>query len=116
MIKRVYVAGPYTKPDPVLNTKAAILLGHQLLDRGYAPLIPHLTHYMEAVRSRPYEDWMQMDFEWVKAADAVLRMPGESSGADREVTLAKSLSIPVFYSLEELKNDWRNHVYYYTEL
>jgi len=32
-------------------------------------------------------------------------MPGESRGADAEVSFAKSRGIPVFYSLEELQKE-----------
>lgn len=99
---RVYVAGPYTHPCPDANTQAAMKAGHALLDAGFVPFVPHLTHFMELQRSRPYEDWMQLDFEWVKQCDALLRLPGESSGADREVALAESLGIHVFHSVEEL--------------
>lgn len=31
-----------------------------------------------------------------------LRLPGESSGADREEEFARKLGIPVFYSISEL--------------
>jgi len=99
---RVYVAGPYTKPDPVTNTRAAIAAGNRLLDLGYAPFVPHLTHYWHLETPRPYEDWMQLDFEWVAVCHAVLRLPGESSGADREVSLARKLGIPVFESFAGL--------------
>jgi hypothetical protein len=34
--------------------------------------------------------------------DAVYRFSGESAEADREVKLAESLGIPVFYTLTEL--------------
>ena len=44
-----------------------------------------------------------IDLEWVSCSDAVLRLPGESAGADREVQHAKSLNIPVYYSIEEAK-------------
>jgi hypothetical protein len=45
---------------------------------------------------------MKQDFEWLKCCDAVLRLPGESTGADREVALAKELGIPVYYSIADI--------------
>jgi hypothetical protein len=36
--------------------------------------------------------------------DAILRLPGESAGADEEVKLAKELGKPVFYSIVDLRN------------
>jgi hypothetical protein len=102
MRTRIYVAGPYTRPDPGANTRAAMDAGHRLLDAGYAPMVPHLTHYMELHRARPYEDWLQLDLAWVAVSDAVLRLPGESSGADRETALAARLGIPVYHDLGTL--------------
>jgi hypothetical protein len=99
---RVYVAGPYTKPDPVINTKAAVEAGDHLLRLGYVPFIPHLTLMWHMLRPHEYQDWLDYDNEWVKLCNAVLRLPGESSGADGEEELARALEIPVFYSIEDL--------------
>lgn len=97
---RVYVAGPYTS-DPVAHTAVAIEVGNKLLDLGHEPFIPHLAHYWDTLhKQRGYEDWMRLDLSWLSVSDAVLRLPGESSGADREVALATELGIPVYHSLE----------------
>lgn len=101
-IYKIYVAGPYTS-DPEKCTAEAIRVGNLVLDAGHAPFVPHLAHYWETLHgARHYEDWMRLDLAWLSAADGVLRIPGESSGADREVDLAKSLGIPVSDSLEDL--------------
>ena len=34
--------------------------------------------------------------------DAVLRLPGESSGADTDVAIARRRGIPVYFDLEEI--------------
>jgi hypothetical protein len=39
---------------------------------------------------------MRMDFDWLRACDVLLRLPGESSGADREAALAREFGIAVF--------------------
>ncbi|WP_292864952.1 DUF4406 domain-containing protein [Microbacterium sp.] len=36
--------------------------------------------------------------------DAVLRLPGESRGADQDVTIAQRRGIPVYYALQEIPN------------
>lgn len=101
-IRRIYVAGPYTS-DPETCTATAIAAGAALLDAGHAPFVPHLAHYWETLHgARPYEDWMRIDLAWLEAADALLRLPGASSGADREVALAESRGIPVFHDIEAL--------------
>ena len=47
-----------------------------------------------------YERWLEYDMEWLTACDALVRLPGESKGADREVARAKELGIEV-YTLDE---------------
>lgn len=110
MRPRVYVAGPYSKGDPCQNTHRAVILATELLDLGYAPFVPHLSHFWHTMIPRPYENWMELDFAWICVSDVVVRMPGESSGADREVALAESKNIKVVYSLDEL-NKWRDEEY-----
>jgi len=73
------------------------------MDLGYCPILPLLTHFQYIHKPRCYEDWMQVDEELVSRSDVLLRLPGESPGADREIARAKSLGIPVVYSVEELK-------------
>ena len=106
-MKRVYVAGPYTAGDPCVNTHAAIAMGNELLDYGFAPFVPHMSHFWHTVTPRPYEDWMGLDLAWVVAADAVLRLPGASAGADREVAAAKAAGVPVFGDIEDLITHFR---------
>ena len=49
-----------------------------------------------------YDFWLAYDMEWLKVCDCVLRLDGESPGADKEDELAKKLGIPVYYSIGEL--------------
>lgn len=113
---RVYVAGPISNGESgkmgyqavVDNVRAAIIVGDELADLGYSPFVPHLTHFWNLIMPRPYQSWLEIDDEWVKVSDAVLRLPGDSKGADREVALARKHRIPVFYSVEELENALRD--------
>lgn len=102
MRKRVYIAGPISLGDRLANVQAAMAVGARLLDLGYAPLIPHLSHFWDAQHPRPYSTWLDMDLAWVAVAQAVLRLPGISPGADVEVTLALALSVHVYHSVEDL--------------
>lgn len=99
---KVYIAGPYTSGDKSDNTLAAIEAGDRLFRLGYAPYIPHLSHFWDAVYEHEYDVWLDLCLEWVKVCDAILRLPGESPGADVECELAYGIDIPVFHSVEQL--------------
>ena len=96
---RVYVAGPYTLGDVCRNVANAIEMGDTLLGHGHSPFIPHLSHFWHLLYPHRYEAWLNYDNVWLTVCDALIRLPGESHGADGEVQLAQQLSIPVFYSL-----------------
>ncbi len=98
---KVYVAGPLSS-DPLLGTRNAINAGTVLLERGYAPYVPHLTAYWHIIAPQGYETWMALDFAYLAVCDVLLRLPGPSKGSDREVAEAKRLGIPVYYSLDTL--------------
>jgi hypothetical protein len=100
-VKYVYVAGPYTG-DEEANVARAIDAATVLLRSGLFPYVPHLAHFWEQQHAHHYEVWMNLDFAWVRRCDALLRLNGESKGADREVALARELGIPVFYSVMEV--------------
>ena len=94
----VYVAGPYTNPDPMENIHDAVKVGNRLYEEvGVTPIIPHLTGMWHLITPRPYQFWLDYDLEIMRRCDAVYRFPGESSGADAEVAEAQRLGIPVFF-------------------
>ena len=102
---RIYVSGPYTGHEGQ-NVRRAIDAGEQLLAMGHAPYIPHLNLMWElAYPNHTYEDWLALDMAWVSVCDALVRLPGPSEGADREVALARKIGIPV-WTLEEGTCGW----------
>jgi len=101
---RVYVAGPYTKGDVAVNVRTAVEAGDRLLKTGHLPYVPHLMHFWHMLFPGPYEQWTAMDLEWIWVCAALVRLPGDSNGADEEVAVAKRLGIPIFYSVEEFLN------------
>ncbi len=99
---RIYVAGPYTKGDVAVNVSEAILAASELLQLGHIPFVPHLCHFWHMLTPQDYEVWTQWDMEWLPFCEAVLRLPGESEGADAEVEWALQHDIKVFYSIEDI--------------
>ncbi len=99
---RIYIASPYSLGESVRNVRQSLIVADELLKMGHTPFVPLLSHFWHFFSPKPYETWMQMDLEWVTVCDAVLRLPGESMGADREVMQAKAMSIPVYYALDQV--------------
>ena len=114
---RVFVSGPISTIDParaepaydqiVGHIKAAIAASSTLLKFGLAPYVPHLTHFFNLMAPQPYEVWLELDQAYLDVCDVVLRLPGKSNGADKEVAYAQGRGIPVFTSIRELVV-WRN--------
>ena len=102
MIK-VYIASPYTLGDIAVNVKLQIDAVDELITAGFAPFAPLYSHFQHMVHPRDYHDWIKLDLEWVRACHCMLRLGGESSGADGEVKYAKLLDMPIFYSIKQLK-------------
>ena len=108
---RVYIAGPYTNGDVVVNVRNAIIAGNILVTDGHLPFIPHLFHLWHMVTPQDYAYWTKMDMEWIEVCEVLIRLPGESSGSDAEVEKAKKLGIPVFVGEFSLYNflEWSQH-------
>ena len=99
---RIYIASPYSKGDRLLNIRRAIEAGDKLFEMGHLPYIPHLLPFWHYVSPKPENTWMEMGRQWLECCDAVLRLDGESKGADLEVEYAKKLGKKVYYSLHQV--------------
>jgi len=100
-MKYVYIAAPYTHGDKEENTKNAIIAGDKIAEAGYIPFIPHLNHYWDQLKPHEYRFWMDQDKAWLLKCDALVRLPGESKGADEEVVIALDNNIPVYFGIDE---------------
>jgi len=101
-MKKIYIASPYTKGDVAVNVKAQMDAADELMNAGFAPFAPLMSHFQHMAHPRPYEDWIEIDKEWIPCCDAVLRLPGESSGADGEVLIARRWDMPIFHNISDL--------------
>lgn len=91
----VYVAGPYSYPDPVDNMRRALVVATELWE-VMVPVVPHLTGFWHFLHPRPWEEWLAYDEAILGRCDALLRLEGDSEGADREVDFAVLIGLPVF--------------------
>ena len=101
MKELIYIAAPYTS-DPERNVRQALEAADRLLKLGYIPFVPHLFHQWHGLSPKTYKQWMEMGDAFLLRCDGVLRLPGESPGADKEVKHAIELDIPVYYGFEDM--------------
>lgn len=104
MTVKVYIASPYTKGNVEQNVMNQIKAAEELRELGFLPFVPLLSHFWNRLSPHPYMYWMDMDLEWVYVCDCILRLPGESEGADMECKEARRIGIPVFYDVSVLVN------------
>lgn len=121
---RVYIAGPMSKGSLAGNVNQGVVAFLALADAGFAPFCPMLHVYVREcvpaldafgldnpnavwvqgkkspVRPEEYDYWLGIDKSWLSVSDALLRLPGESWGADQEIEFARGKGIPVFYDIK----------------
>ena len=109
----VYIASPYTRGDPAMNTHFQCRVFDRLMSDGIVwPVAPLLSHFQHTMFPRPYQDWIEYDLALLERCDALLRLDAvlpdhgyiqsESSGADGEVAAMVRLGRPVFYGVTEV--------------
>lgn len=99
----VYVAGPVSLGNWMENLRKALDASEEIARAGFLPFCPHTSMMWEfAHPGHPYQFWLyRITLPWITRCDYVVRIPGESTGADREVTFAKNSGIEVYFSVAE---------------
>lgn len=106
---KFFISGRYTASHPrevLKNVNRAIDIGIELMKKGHAVYIPHLTHY---VHLRPYcpfeyEEYLYNDIEFLKVCDALFFI-SHSNGADKELELASKMKKKIYYDLKKVPNE-----------
>jgi hypothetical protein len=112
----ILVAGPYrsgTNDDPELMQQNLDKLGATALElfrAGHIPLIGEwlALPLLKVAGSKEPGDVIYQEILYpiahrlIPKCDAILRMPGESSGADNDVKLANAIGIKVYYRIEDI--------------
>ncbi|MFF1539625.1 DUF4406 domain-containing protein [Microbacterium sp. NPDC058269] len=109
----ILIAGPYrsgTGGDPALISQNLARLEEAsgpIFRLGHVPMIGEWVA-LPVLRTVDPEAAAEGDIMYETArrllqhCDAVLRLPGESSGADKDVEIAQQLGLPVYRSLDEV--------------
>jgi len=100
---KIFISGPlFSSGNIFVNIKRAVMAGHMLKQAGAIPFIPHLYAFWAIMQGLDESyGWMEMDLAWLECCDAVLRLEGDSKGADEEVDHALSLGLTVFSKYNE---------------
>lgn len=99
----IYIASPYSiYDDKQAAVDVQIDAFATLRDMGYEPIAPLLSHYIDQRHPASYDRWLQWCLTMVGVCDVVLRLPGDSVGADREVAEARRLGKPVMFGIDEI--------------
>lgn len=109
----ILIAGPYRSgtggdPDAIarnlerLETAAAPI--HRL---GHVPMIGEWVALptmrgLDATETEDNDVMYETAARLLQHCDAVLRLPGESAGADNDVAIARERGLPVYRSIEEI--------------
>jgi hypothetical protein len=114
--KLILIAGPYrsgTGDDPVLleaNLRRLEEAAWPVFEAGHIPMIgewvalPVLRSAGGTGLADPIAEAIMYPTaeRLLQHCDAVLRLPGESKGADQDVAIARERGLPVYHSIEEL--------------
>lgn len=111
----ILIAGPYrsgTNDDPALMQRNLTRLEEAawpIFERGHIPMIgewvalPVLESAGAGVLDPLADKVMYPTAQrLLQHCDAVLRLPGESTGADQDVAIARERGIPVFFDVSEI--------------
>ena len=101
-ISYVYIAAPYSGGDPVDNTREVVLVADRLAAQGHAVYVPHLSLFWHFLSPHAIDFWYDHDLAWLAKCDVLLRLPGESPGADAEVAFARERGIRVCFSEDDI--------------
>jgi hypothetical protein len=115
----ILIAGPYrsgTNDNPDLmkkNLRRLEDVALPLFRAGHIPMIGEWVALplMDVGGSKKVGDSVYNEIAYPVAerlltkCDAVLRLPGESKGADQDVKIARARGLKVYYSLEDVLND-----------
>ena len=107
---RVYLACPVTLGDREHNFRQASDMHLELMTNGFAVLNPALTMRLPWAWDRPHAEWLECCLPWVAVADVVLRLPGESKGADMECDFATVNGKRVFTTAGDLYSYFRRYL------
>ena len=105
---RIYVAGKLNDDAVgyVKNLHSMCFYANEIMKYGHAVFVPGIDFMQGFLAGNwEYKDYFDNSQEWLKVSDAVFVCPNSenSKGTKREIALADSLDIPIYYQISELQ-------------
>ena len=114
----IMISGPYrggTNDDPTLiqqNLDRLEAAAYQVFQKGHTPVVGEwfALPLMRMAGSKKVGDDIYNAISYpiahrvLRSCDGVLRIPGQSNGADNDVKVAEGLGLTIFRTLEEIPN------------
>lgn len=114
---RIYIAGPLSSKevrdrnpskvvtDYLSNIHRMVKAASAVRRKGHSPYVPALDFVLGIIAG----DWTEDDYrgisdEFLKVCNAVLVI-GISWGVEREIMIARELSIPIYFDIEDIPDD-----------
>ena len=114
----ILIAGPYrsgTNDNPDLiqeNLNRLERMALPIFNKGHIPIIGEWVALplMKHAGSKEIGDeiWNQIQYptahKLLEKCDAVLRIPGQSKGADEDIRIAKMRGLKIYYDIDDIPN------------
>lgn len=113
-LKRVYVAGAYSADNVITvldNMRRGMRASTEVLLAGYAPFCPWIDYHFQLMlrdgETLKVDHYYNYSMTWLEASDAILLLPNSehSKGTQAELLRARQRNIPIYKSLNELKEN-----------
>jgi hypothetical protein len=111
-MKRIYVAGSYSSNTTLGtfdNMRVGMRTGLDVLLAGYAPFVPWFDYHFQLMlighEKLTVQNYYDYSLAWLDVSDAMLVLPNSehSKGTQKEIKRAEELGIPIYYTLDEIK-------------
>ena len=114
---KVYICSPYTNGDKEKNVEFQMEMADQLISLGFFPFTPLYYHFQHTYIPRYDSDWLKLDFVWLRLCDCIIRFKTiyegkvlDSHGSDLEEEEARRIGIPVFYTIDDMVNYYKENI------
>ena len=103
----VYISGPITAKDGYIveeNVAVGVRTFLDLIQLGIPAYSPQMTAAFPSAFNISWERWMEYDYAVIRRCTHMLMLPRWvwSKGAIREKEYAKSIGLPIAYSIDDL--------------